>query len=329
MWSARALATPAATVPTPTSETSFHRDRRVRVDVLQVEDQLGQILDRVDVVVRAAARSARRPGSSDGPWSYLGHFRPYWVRHTCPPSAGLSAPCAYLDLHHVGVDEDTPVVNAEAARGEPALIAERWSARRTIGWKRSGFILFAALGSVFLTCRRSRSWRSPSVSCASFRDRAEGSMGAPSRRLNDLPAAGSTSSSGNRRAAELLRRLHAQEPPHGLEGVLTCSFNEPRVIRGSDRPPIRRTAPVLERGDRVRGSRRASRRAGGMRTRRRRRGRCDRPAHRRRRRRGGSPPPGRPPAGRRPRSWSTCRRSTFVTNADESPTACEESARPQ
>jgi hypothetical protein len=46
-----ALATPAATVPTPTSDTSF-TETAPRVDVLQVVDQLRQVLDRVDVVVR-------------------------------------------------------------------------------------------------------------------------------------------------------------------------------------------------------------------------------------------------------------------------------------
>ena len=50
--SAWALATPAATVPTPTSETSFTAMRACGVDVLQVVDELGQIFDGVDVVVR-------------------------------------------------------------------------------------------------------------------------------------------------------------------------------------------------------------------------------------------------------------------------------------
>ena len=50
--SALALATPAAIVPMPASETSFTHDPGVGVDLLQVVDELGQVLDRVDVVVR-------------------------------------------------------------------------------------------------------------------------------------------------------------------------------------------------------------------------------------------------------------------------------------
>ena len=50
--SACAFATPAATVPTPTSDTSLTRDRRIGIGVLQIEDQLRQVFDGVDVVVR-------------------------------------------------------------------------------------------------------------------------------------------------------------------------------------------------------------------------------------------------------------------------------------
>ncbi len=39
-------------VPTPGSDDQLDRDQRLRVDLLEVEDQLRQILDRVDVVVR-------------------------------------------------------------------------------------------------------------------------------------------------------------------------------------------------------------------------------------------------------------------------------------
>jgi hypothetical protein len=50
--SACAFATPAATVPTPTSATSFTWMRASGVGVLQVVDELREVLDRVDVVVR-------------------------------------------------------------------------------------------------------------------------------------------------------------------------------------------------------------------------------------------------------------------------------------
>ena len=66
--SALALATPAAMVPMPERATSFTRDPRLGVDLLQVVDELRQILDRVDVVVRRradqrhAGRRVAQPG---------------------------------------------------------------------------------------------------------------------------------------------------------------------------------------------------------------------------------------------------------------------------
>ena len=60
--SACALTTPAAMVPTPASATSFTLMRALRIDVLQIEDELREIFDRVDVVVRRRRdqRHARR-----------------------------------------------------------------------------------------------------------------------------------------------------------------------------------------------------------------------------------------------------------------------------
>ena len=58
--SALAFATPAAIVPTPDWLHQLHADLRPRVDLLQVVDQLRQILDRVDVVVRRR-RDQRHP----------------------------------------------------------------------------------------------------------------------------------------------------------------------------------------------------------------------------------------------------------------------------
>jgi hypothetical protein len=57
------LATPAAMVPTPISTDQLDADAGMRRHVLQVVDQLGQILDRVDVVVRRRAKSGPRPGT--------------------------------------------------------------------------------------------------------------------------------------------------------------------------------------------------------------------------------------------------------------------------
>ena len=50
--SALPLATPAAIVPTPLTDDELHADARAAVGVLQVVDQLREVLDRVDVVVR-------------------------------------------------------------------------------------------------------------------------------------------------------------------------------------------------------------------------------------------------------------------------------------
>ncbi len=52
MWSARAFATPAATVPTPASATSFTLMRARGIHAAQVPDELREVLDRVDVVMR-------------------------------------------------------------------------------------------------------------------------------------------------------------------------------------------------------------------------------------------------------------------------------------
>ena len=48
--------------------TSFTQTRASRIDLLQVVDELRQILDRIDVVVRRRARSASRPASSGAAW---------------------------------------------------------------------------------------------------------------------------------------------------------------------------------------------------------------------------------------------------------------------
>ena len=55
MYEAPALATPAAIVPTPAAGDELDADPRARVDRPQVGDELGEVLDRVDVVVRRRA----------------------------------------------------------------------------------------------------------------------------------------------------------------------------------------------------------------------------------------------------------------------------------
>ena len=100
MTSALVFATPAATVPTPTSETSFTCTRARRVDVLQVVDQLGQVLDGVDVVVR------RRRDQPDAGRRVAGlrDPRPHLVAGQLAALAGLGA-LGHLDLQVVGVHQ--------------------------------------------------------------------------------------------------------------------------------------------------------------------------------------------------------------------------------
>ena len=91
MLSACPLATPAAIVPTPTSDTSLTLIRADGIGVLQVEDELGQIFDRIDVVVRRRADQADSGGR-------VPHRRDDLVdlaARKLPPSPGL-APWAIL-----------------------------------------------------------------------------------------------------------------------------------------------------------------------------------------------------------------------------------------
>ena len=99
-WSACALATPAATVPTPTSETSLTLTCARRVDVLEVVDELGQVLDRIDVVVRRRRdqRDARRRVA------HARDRRVDLVAGKLAAFAGLGA-LGHLDLDFLGVGQ--------------------------------------------------------------------------------------------------------------------------------------------------------------------------------------------------------------------------------
>src|SRR4029453_1545342 len=90
----------------------LHRYQPIRIDVLEVEDQLRQILDRVDVVVR------RRRDQAD-PGRRVAHFGDGLVDLVpgkLAAFAGLGA-LRHLDLHHVGIDEIFRR-HAEAAGGD-------------------------------------------------------------------------------------------------------------------------------------------------------------------------------------------------------------------
>ncbi len=87
-------------------------DARVAVGVLQVVDQLGQILDRIDVVVGRRRDQADARRSCGASWRSTG--RP-WCPGSWPPSPGL-APWAILICSLLGVDQ-VFAGHAEAARG--------------------------------------------------------------------------------------------------------------------------------------------------------------------------------------------------------------------
>ena len=99
-------------MPTPTSETSLTDTSAARIDVLQIEDELLQVLDRIDVVVR------RRRDQADAlrRMAHLGDDRVDLVAGQLAAFAGLGA-LRHLDLHHVGIDEIFRG-HAEAARGD-------------------------------------------------------------------------------------------------------------------------------------------------------------------------------------------------------------------
>ncbi len=78
----------------------LHRDIGARIDVLQIEDQLRQILDRINVVMR------RRRDEADARrrMAHLGDHRIDLVAGQLSAFAGLCA-LRHLDLDHVGIDE--------------------------------------------------------------------------------------------------------------------------------------------------------------------------------------------------------------------------------
>ena len=78
----------------------LHRYESLRIDVFEIEDQLGQVLDRIDVVVR------RRRDQPDARRrvAHLGDNLIDLVPRKLAPFPGLGA-LRHLDLHHVRVDE--------------------------------------------------------------------------------------------------------------------------------------------------------------------------------------------------------------------------------
>ena len=138
------------------------RDLAVGIDVLQVVDQLRQILDRIDVVMRRRRDQAdagrRMPHARDG--------RVDLVAGQLAAFAGLGA-LRHLDLHHVGVDEIFRR-DAEAARGD---LLDRRAHRIAVRHRLEAVALLAAFAGVGLAADPVHGDRERGVRLA--RDRAE------------------------------------------------------------------------------------------------------------------------------------------------------------
>jgi hypothetical protein len=98
-------------VPTPTSDTSLTLMLGARVGVLQVVDELRQVLDRVDVVVRRRADQAHARHAVAQHADVLADL----AAGQLAALAGLGA-LGHLDLDLVGADQVLGG-DAEAARG--------------------------------------------------------------------------------------------------------------------------------------------------------------------------------------------------------------------
>ena len=157
MTSALALATPAATAPMPVMRDQLHADPRVGVDLLQVVDELGQVLDRIDVVVRRR-RDQRHAGRGVAhPGDQLGDLEAGQLAAL----AGLGA-LGDLDLDLAALVQVFGG-DAEAARGD---LLDRRVGVVAVGAGLVALRVLAALAGD-RAGRRCGSWRCSACSCAS------------------------------------------------------------------------------------------------------------------------------------------------------------------
>ena len=149
--SALPLATPAATVPTPTSDTSFTETLHARVGALQVVDQLGQVLDGIDVVVRRRRNQRHAGRRVPQPGDLFGHL----VAGQLPAFAGLGA-LGHLDLQIRALARYSIVTpNRPLATCLMPQLSESPLAMRLV----AGRVLAAFAGVAH--CRPGGSWRWP------------------------------------------------------------------------------------------------------------------------------------------------------------------------
>ena len=176
------------------------RDARLRVDVLQVVDQLRQILDRIDVVVR------RRRDQADARrrMADLGDVLVDLVAGQLAAFAGLGA-LRHLDLDVVGIDQVLGG-HAEAARGH---LLDRRAHRIAVGQRLEAVGFLAALAGVGRPPMRFMAMAS--VVCASRL--IEPKLIAPVAKRLTISAAGSTSSSGT----GVVGRLELHQPADGQQ----------------------------------------------------------------------------------------------------------------
>ena len=177
----------------------LHRHVGARVDVLEVEDQLRQILDRINVVMR------RRRDQSDARRrvAHLGDDRVDLVARQLAALAGLGA-LRHLDLDHVGIDQIFRR-DAKAPRGH---LLDRRTLAVAVGLGLEAVRLLAAFAGVRLAADAVHRDREGGVRLA--RNRAEGHR-AGGEALDDL-LGGLHLLQRNGLAAVFLGALNAKQP---------------------------------------------------------------------------------------------------------------------
>jgi hypothetical protein len=135
------LATPAATVPTPTSLTSFTLTRASGLHVLQIVNELRQILDGINIMMR---RRRDQPDARRAVADLADVFVDL-VPGQLPAFAGLGA-LGHLDLQLLGVDQIFGG-DAEAGRGH---LLDGAAAPVAVGVALEALGVFAAFAGVAL-----------------------------------------------------------------------------------------------------------------------------------------------------------------------------------